>query len=147
MNTAPILYAEDEEHDIFFLKRAFIEANAPNTIEAVSDGQSAIDYLAGCGAFADRTRYRLPCLVLLDIKLPRKSGFEVLRWLRQVSGLPHLPVIMLSSSARRDDIYSAYDLGANSFVVKPADVEERTKLANMIKGFWLDFNHSPGDAL
>lgn len=81
-NTAPILYADDDENDVFFLKRAFADAGITNVIEAVADGQQAIDYLAGQGRYSDRARYPLPCLVMLDIQLPRKSGMEVLRWLR-----------------------------------------------------------------
>lgn len=142
--TAPILYAEDDANDVFFLKRAFAEVGVTNTIEAVSDGQQAIDYLAGQGKFSDRSRYPLPCLIMLDIKLPRKSGMEVLQWLRQVSGLPCLPVIMFSSSARHDDIRNACHLGANSFIVKPPGIDERTQLARMIKGYWLELNQSPG---
>jgi len=144
-NTAPILYADDDDNDVFFLKRAFADAGITNVIEAVADGQQAIDYLAGQGRFSDRARYPLPCLIMLDIQLPRKSGMEVLQWLRQVSGLPCLPVIMFSSSARRDDINNACYLGANSFIVKPPGIEERAQLAKMIKGYWLEFNQSPMD--
>ena len=144
-NTAPILYADDDDNDVFFLKRAFAEAGITNPIEAVTDGLQAIHYLAGEGKFSDRARYPLPCLIMLDIQLPRKSGMEVLQWLRQVSGLPCLPVIMLSSSARRDDINNAYHLGANSFIVKPPGIEKRAELAKMIKGYWLEFNQSPID--
>ena len=144
-NTAPILYADDDDNDVFFLKRAFAEAGITNPIEAVTDGLQAIHYLAGEGKFSDRARYPLPCLIMLDIQLPRKSGMEVLQWLRQVSGLPCLPVIMLSSSARRDDINNAYYLGANSFIVKPPGIEKRAELAKMIKGYWLEFNQSPID--
>jgi CheY-like chemotaxis protein len=144
MSNAPILYADDDENDVFFLKHAFAAAEVPNPILVMTDGQQAIDHLAAIASQAD-ARHHMPCLVILDIKLPRKSGMEVLQWLRQASGLPSLPVIIFSSSARRDDIHNAYQLGANSFVVKPPGVEERTRLAKMIKGYWLDFNQSPSD--
>jgi CheY-like chemotaxis protein len=140
ITNAPILYAEDDEHDVFFLQHAFQAAGITNPLQVARDGQEAIDYLSGAGDFADRSRYPLPCLILLDLKMPGVSGMEVLAWLRQVSNSPPLPVIVLSSSAQPRDIDRAFALGANAFVVKPASIDERIRLARSIQGFWLDFN-------
>jgi CheY-like chemotaxis protein len=141
MNNFPILYAEDNDDDVFLLQHAFRTAEIPNPLQVVRDGQQAIDLLAGVGEFSDRVRHPLPCLVILDIKLPRKSGLEVLQWLRQASDLPALPVVMFSSSSRREDVEDSYHLGANSFIVKPAGMADRVELARLIKGYWLRFNH------
>jgi CheY-like chemotaxis protein len=140
MSRLPILQVEDDEHDVFFLRRAFEEAGIPNPLQVVYDGQEAIDYFAGTGKFADRARYPLPCLVVLDLKLPRKNGLEVLEWLRNGRHLPRMPVIMFSSSAHPEDVNASYCLGANSFVVKPAGVAERTQFARALKDYWLHFN-------
>jgi len=138
----PILYAEDDEHDVFFLRHAFQEAGITNPLHIASNGQEAIDYLSGAGDFADRSRYPLPRLILLDLKMPRITGMEVLAWIRQASKLPPLPVIVLSSSAQPRDIERAFALGANAFVVKPGSVEDRLCLARGIKEFWLRFNEA-----
>jgi len=106
----------------------------------VTDGQQAIDYLSASANPADRLQHPVPCLILLDLKLPRKSGLEVLHWLRSCSKLPWLPVIVFSSSTQPQDIQKAYRLGASSFIVKPASVEKRLELAQLIKGYWLEFN-------
>lgn len=139
-----ILQVEDDENDIFFLQHAFQTVGIANPLQVARDGQEAIEYLAGQGEYADRKRYPLPCLVILDLKMPRKGGMEVLEWLRNQSSLRHVPVIVFTSSARPDDIDQAYELGANSFVVKPASTEERVQLAELIKAYWLRFNLPPG---
>ncbi len=140
MNLLPILQVEDDEHDVFFLKRAFQEVGISNPIQVVRDGQEAVDFFSGEGQFADRVRFPLPCLVLLDLKLPRKNGLEVLEWLRGERRLPSLPVIVFSSSAHPEDIEQAYRRGANSFVVKPSGVAERNQFAQAVKGYWLRFH-------
>lgn len=138
-----ILLAEDDENDVYFLKRAFCDAEIGNPLQVVHDGQEAIDYLAGANHFADRDRYPIPCLLILDLKMPRRTGMDVLRWLRSQPVLTCLPVIVLSSSAQRYDIERAYRIGANAFVVKPSGIEKRADLARYIKGFWLQYNHPP----
>ncbi len=136
----PILQIEDDEHDVFFLKRAFQDAAITNPLHVVHDGQEAIDYLSGAGKFADRRRYPLPGLVLLDLKLPRRDGLEVLQWLKNDPCLACLPVIMFSSSAHPEDLDQAYRLGVNAFVVKPPGLKERADFALAVKQFWLRFN-------
>jgi CheY-like chemotaxis protein len=140
MTKLPILYAEDEEHDVSFLQIAFDSVGLTNPIQVARDGQEAIEYLSGRGEFSDRERFLPPCLIILDLKMPRRDGLQVLRWLRQESGLPYVAVIIFSSSRRQEDIESAYRLGANSFVVKPTGVEERSAFAKCIKDYWLRFH-------
>src|SRR5688500_9564098 len=133
-----ILLAEDDENDVFFFERAAREANIANQISVVRDGQSAIDYSSGAGEFSDRNRFPLPCVIVLDLKMPRKTGMEVLEWLRAQSRVRTIPVIIFSSSAQGDDVEQAYALGANAFVVKPASVQKRTEFARLLKEFWLE---------
>jgi CheY-like chemotaxis protein len=142
-NALGILLAEDEENDVFLLRRAFQAADIRNPLFVVRDGEEAIEYLSGIGPFADRLQYPIPALFILDIKMPRKSGMDVLRWLRKQPVLNSLPALVMSSSAVPHDIERAYQLGANAFVVKPSNNEERAQLANNIKGFWLRFNRPP----
>jgi len=97
-NLPVILVAEDDENDVFFLRRAFLKAGLANPLVAACDGQAAVDYLEGTGVYADRKSYPLPGLLLLDLKMPRKSGLEVLTWLRERPELSQIPVVVLSSS-------------------------------------------------
>jgi len=135
-----LLLVEDNEDDIFFMQRAMRAADIGNALQVARDGQAAIDYLAGAGRYADRERYPLPCLILLDLKLPQRSGFEVLSWLREQADLRTLVVIVLSTSKERRDIQQAYALGANAYMVKPNDVSRLTELLKAIKCFWLTYN-------
>src|SRR5215813_6152169 len=98
-----ILYAEDEENDVVFLQFAFEQAGLAHPLQAVSDGEEAVEYLSGAGTFHDRQLYPLPCLILLDINMPKQSGFEVLEWIRRQPALQSLPVLMLTSSERPED--------------------------------------------
>ena len=140
MNT--ILQVEDDPNDVFFLKRAFTSAGVDNPLRVVNDGREAIDYLKGSGRFADREQFPLPGLVLLDLKLPHVMGLEVLRWIRQESGLS-LVVVLLTASAEEADIASAYRLGANGFLVKPSAASQLVEMVKAIKDFWLTFNMLP----
>ena len=141
MSFQSVLYAEDEENDAFFLKRAFKQAQVPNPLIVVPDGQAAIDYCSGIGSFADRSENPLPALLLLDLKMPKKSGAEVLEWIRQQPSVSSLPVIVLTSSMQEDDICRAYDLGANAYLVKPSDPEALQVMVKAIDDFWLKQNH------
>lgn len=138
-----ILQVEDDRNDVFFLEHAFRAAGVTHPLRVVRDGQEAIDYLSGAGEFSDRTRYPLPCLILLDLKLPRKDGFEVLAWIRQDPKLRLLQVIVLTSSARESDVDRAYLLGANSFLVKPSELKERVELSRLLKAYWLQYQRMP----
>lgn len=138
-----VLLVEDDQNDVLFMERAFRKANIPNPICVAHDGREAIDYLSGTGRFANRNQHPLPCLIILDLKMPRMTGMDVLQWLREQPVLYCLPVIVLSSSSHRNDVERAYRLGANAFVLKPGSNEERGKLAQLIKEFWLELNEPP----
>lgn len=139
-----ILQVDDEESDAFLLRSVFAEAGILNPVRVATDGQQAIDYLAGEGDFADRQRYPLPALVLLDLKLPKRSGLEVLEWMRQQPALRHIVVIVFSSSALPADVRAAYQAGVNSFVEKPVEYEKAIELARALKTWWLELNHMSG---
>jgi CheY-like chemotaxis protein len=142
-NTAPILLVEDDANDAFFLRYAFESAGITNLLNVVSDGQQAMDYLAGTGPYADRAKWPFPLLVLLDLKLPEMPGLEVLRWIREQPALRKLVVIILSSSRESRDIEKAYLLGASSFLVKPLTLEARLTMVRCIKSYWLELNIFP----
>lgn len=126
---APVLYAEDEENDVFLMQRAFRKAGIVNPLQTAADGADAIRYLQGAGDYADRQRFPLPCLVLLDLNLPRRSGLEVLRWIREQRTLQSLPVVIFTSSSQHRDIAAAYELGANGYLVKPSGADQLIELA------------------
>jgi two-component system response regulator len=119
-----------------------INAGVTNPIQVATDGQQAIDYLNGAGKFADRKNFPLPCLVLLDLKLPHVMGLNVLRWIRQQPG-DAVVVIMLTAPGEDDDIATAYRLGANAFLVKPSQASKLEEMARAIKDFWLTHNTLP----
>jgi CheY-like chemotaxis protein len=138
-----ILIAEDDEDHVFLLKRALQKGAVLNPIFVVHDGSEAINYLKGEGKYADRYEYPLPSLLLLDLKMPEKNGFEVLEWIRQQPGLRRLRVVVLTTSDEPSDIDRAYDLGANSFMVKPLQKEQFFGLTEAIKGYWLWMSATP----
>jgi CheY-like chemotaxis protein len=131
MPLRPVLYAEDEDNDAFLMQRAFTKAGITNPLRVVVDGAEAIQYLAGDGEYANRDEHPFPCLLLLDLNLPRHSGLEVLQWVRAQPSLAGLPVVMLTSSNQDRDIGSAYTLGANGYLVKPASSD---KLIDLVSG-------------
>jgi CheY-like chemotaxis protein len=126
----PVLYAEDDGNDIFFMAMAFGAAGVENPLIAVQDGQEAIDYLSGHGDYSDRRRCPFPCLLLTDIKMPRMDGFELLDWLKQRAAFRDLPKIVLSSSVQEPDLRRAGELGACSYFMKPT---EHTKLTAIVR--------------
>ena len=132
---------EDEESDVFLLRRVFQKAEMPCPLQVVQDGQMAIDYLSGVGPYADRERYPLPCLILLDLNLPKRGGLEVLQWIREHPKLKKLVVVVFSSSALPVDVNRAYELGANSYISKPGEMQKILEIAHLLKGWWLGHNH------
>lgn len=142
-----ILQVEDREEDVYLLKRAIERAEVHAEVHAVVDGQEAIDYLEGKGPFADRTQHPLPYLILLDLKLPLKTGFDVLAWVRAQPPLRTLIVIVLSSSIDEGDLEKAYQLGANAFLVKPSDMHTLVEMCKAMKLFWLTHNQPPARVL
>ena len=143
---APILLVEDNADDVLFLERAFRTSTIDTSLRVVTDGAAAIDYLMGQGEYADRSAHPLPALMLLDVNLPAASGFVVLRWLREQPGLRRLPVVMLSSSSQDADVTLAYDLGVNSYIVKPSGLKQVADVAKQIEAYWLTLNHRPSIA-
>ncbi len=140
LNSACVLQVEDDEHDVYFLKYAFDRAGISNPVQVAADGEQAVSYLSGTGRYADRAEYPLPNLVLLDLKLPRRSGLEVLKWLRDQAPLKAIVVVVFTSSSDPRDLQRSYELGANSFVIKPADLEQRVEFAKVLKSWWLGCN-------
>ncbi len=138
-----ILQVEDEEADAILLQEVFKRVGIANPVQVVTDGQMAKDYLEGAGMFANRKQYPLPCLILLDLKLPKVSGLEMLAWLRQQPVLKKLPVVVFSSSRHPGDINRAYELGALSYVQKPSDLDGATEFARLFKAWWLRLNQFP----
>ncbi|MFH1635603.1 MAG: response regulator [Chloroflexota bacterium] len=138
-----ILLVEDTPTDVIFIQRAFQDVNLVNYLQVVSDGEQAIAYLSGAGVYANRACYELPALILLDLKLPRKNGFEVLEWLRQQPGLRRLPVVVLTSSDDSSDIARAYDQGANSYLVKPFAYQKLVEMVMALKLFWVILAEPP----
>jgi DNA-binding response OmpR family regulator len=137
-----ILQVEDDPNDVFFLEHAMMKAGVTIPIKVASDGQQAIDYLEGKGKFANREMYPLPCLVLLDLKLPYVMGLDVLRWIRNQPDLT-MVVIMLTASGEENDIAEAYRLGANAFLTKPSEASKLVGMVRAINEFWLAHNTLP----
>jgi CheY-like chemotaxis protein len=140
MTNTCILQVEDDANDVFLLQHAFQQAGITNPVRVATDGEMAVDYLAGRGAFANRTKHPLPGLVLLDLKLPRRSGREVLQWIRSQPAFGAMVVIVFTSSQYMGDVGLAYELGANSFIVKPADAFHYAEIARLLKDWWLRHN-------
>jgi len=139
MNHKPftVLLIEDDLNDIFLVKRAFKMANVQGGLQVVTDGQEAISYLTGEGKYADRSNHPLPKLIVTDIKMPRKSGFEVLEWVKGRRGpLRRIPVVIVSASENPADINHAYELGANAYMVKPMNFRAVEHLFASITHYW-----------
>jgi CheY-like chemotaxis protein len=132
-----ILLVEDFGDDVFAMERALAEANITNPLQVVTDGQQALDYLSGIGPYADRTRYPLPFIMFLDLKLPFVDGFEILAWIRQEAALKSIIVIVMTGSAESRDQDKAYALGARSYLVKPPTAETLHGIFESLKSFWL----------
>jgi len=137
-----ILIAEDSEDDRFLLTEALRIAGVGHPVRFVEDGRQAVAYLSGTGAFADRTKFPPPGLVVLDFKMPLMNGIEVLKWIR-ASGMKRLPVIILSASSLPGDVERAYDLGVNSYLMKPSSIETLAVLMKALSAYWLTFNEYP----
>lgn len=130
------LVVEDDDSDFQLFEAAFRRTPGDVQLHRVDDGDSAVAYLAGDGTFSDRSRYPLPHIILLDIKLPRRSGLEVLQWVRQQPGLCRVPVIMLTSSRHSKDVNRAYEKGVSAYFSKPETMKELTDLLGALKDVW-----------
>jgi len=139
----PILLVEDSPDDALLIQRAFRKANLANPVELVRDGEDAVTYLSGAAPYEDRERFPLPVFMLLDLKLPRRSGLEVLAWVREQPALRRLPVVVLTSSRESVDVNRAYDLGVNSYLTKPVGFEALIEMVKNVNLYWLVLNENP----
>jgi CheY-like chemotaxis protein len=136
------LIAEDDENTCFLIQRAYKNIGMVLPVHFVSDGEAAIEYLNGVGRFQDRSQFPLPALLLLDLKMPRKNGLEVLEWLRQ-SSCRELIVVMFSGSDDERDVRAAYQLCVNSFIHKPVNFSELQQTLAAIHEYWFGYNYPP----
>lgn len=143
LERALILIIEDNEVDLTLIRRAFAKARVLNPLFCVNTGEDAIAYFKGEGRFSNREEYPLPDLVLLDLKLTGMNGLDVLKWIREQPGLRALRVVMLTGSSATEDINRAYQLGANSFLVKPMDFDTFVQIAGAIAGYWVWMSEAP----
>ena len=141
-----ILLVEDNEDDVFALRRAIKKAGVTNPLRVATDGQQAIDYLTRAVAPATPSSNPPPFLVLLDLKLPYRDGFEVLEWIRAQPHLSQVVVVMLTGSDERRDHQRAYALGARSYLVKPASAEDIKRLLESLHSHWPRSTSSPPDS-
>lgn len=143
MKRRVILLADDSEDDRFLVGEATASGCSGGEIVMVETGQKALDYLAGAGEFADRKRFPEPGLLLLDLKMPVKSGFETLEEVRRSQRWRYLPVVVLTASSQPRDIEKAYRLLANGYLVKPSTLAELTDMMRTVCDFWLKLNRIP----
>jgi CheY-like chemotaxis protein len=135
-----ILLVEDNEDDIFIMKKACQRTGIPHLLRVVTDGDMAIDYLSGKGQYADRTSHPIPEVIFLDIKMPHRDGHEVLAWIRTQPSLKSLPVVMLTGSTQTADIDRAYELGVTSYLQKVPSLAEFGQAVRIILKYWLELN-------
>jgi two-component system response regulator len=143
LNPKTILLIEDNPSDIELTKRALEKGRIANTLAVVSDGQEALDYLFGTGDYAGRDSSDFPALTLLDLKLPKVSGLDVLRRVRSEPKTRRMPVVILTSSREEQDIAAGYDLGVNSYIRKPVDFEHFVQSVAQLGLYWLVLNEEP----
>lgn len=146
MRKSVLLVAEDNMMDALLLERVIERGGAAFQMVRVEHGEAAIDYLEGRAAFADRAQHPFPDLLLLDLKMPRKDGFAVLRWRRENPAFGRLPVVVFSSSNLSTDISRAYALGANSYVVKPNHPARLERMMQALHEWWIEFNVTSSSA-
>ena len=139
-----VLLAEDSENDVLMFRRAARRAKFSQPLHVVTNGEEVVAYLKGEGRFSDRAQYPLPGLLLLDLKMPRMNGFEVLQWVRQQPQFTALQVVVLSSSDEIRDINRAYQLGANSFLVKPLSFDEFVGMLEALRSYCLRVSQTVG---
>jgi CheY-like chemotaxis protein len=143
MNTNAILYVEDEENDVLFMRLAWKKAGLLNPLHVVIDGEQALEYLSGDGRFADRHAHPWPSVILLDLKLPKLHGLDVLNWIREHPSIRLLPVIVLSSSNEPHDVCTAYEKHVNAYLTKPTNLEDLVQMIASLRDFWLKRVETP----
>ena len=138
-----ILLAEDNPDDVLLTQRAFKKSNIANEIIVVKDGQEALDYLFAEGKYEGRDTSIMPEVILLDIKMPKMDGLEVLKIIREDLRTKHLPVVILTTSKEENDIVKSYCLGANSYIIKPMDFDQFVEAVRQLGLYWLVLNQKP----
>jgi len=137
-----ILLVDDSENDLLLMRTAFRKAAFDCPLQEVHNGEEAIAYLKGDAPYSDRDKFPFPAVMLLDLNMPMKNGFDVLNWARTRAGLKRLSIIVLTASMRTEDVERAFDLGANAFLVKPGTIAELTNMMRCLRD-WLQYNHFP----
>lgn len=138
-----VLYADDSADDRFLFEHAYREAGVPQPLRIVDDGAEVEAYLRGDPKYADREKWPVPGLIVLDLKMPRRTGQETLEWIRGSEDWRAVPVLMLSASMHPGDIDRAYARGINAFLVKPTAASDLTRLMGCLKSFWLELAEHP----
>jgi two-component system response regulator len=143
MQNKAILLVEDNPSDVGLTKRAFEQHRIHNELVVVEDGQEALDYLFGTGAYAGRDTSVMPAVILMDLKLPKVDGLEALRRIRSHDLTKRLPVVILTSSREEQDVAMSYDLGANSYIRKPVDFQQFAEAVRALELYWVVLNEPP----
>jgi len=138
-----ILLVEDNPDDRELIQSAFKEVGAPHEFAVVEDGQQAMDYLLGKGEFAEQPTHENPDIILLDLKLPKLTGFDVLKLIRANEHTVHVPVVIFTSSNIQADMATGYRIGANSIVTKPIEATQFIECVKILGSYWLRWNHPP----
>jgi len=137
-----ILLVDDSEDSLFFMRKAFERAKSHHPLQEARNGEEAIAYLKGEGPYGDRNRFPLPTVMLLDLNMPKKDGFDVLTWVRAQPGLKRLTIVILTASMRIEDVERAFDLGATSFLIKPLGLEELAAMLRCLHD-WIQISQFP----
>src|SRR5690242_11644398 len=141
LGQSTVLLAEDDPDDVLLTRLAFEKARLANPLQVVRDGAELLAYLQGEGSYGDRRQYPLPFLLLLDLNMPRLNGFQVLEWLRAHPDFQKLSIAIMTSSAHDPDISRAYELGADSYLIKPPDAEALLALVQRLHAYWVILDH------
>ena len=138
-----VLIVEDDASDAKLLLRGFKKAKVLNPIVHLSNGDEALQYLAGAGRYGDRNKYPLPAVILLDLTMPGMSGIELMQWMRVQGEIKRIPVVVLTGDSNPNTVDAAYDLGANSYLVKPGNAVEIANMVHDIQRYWMGLNEAP----
>ena len=138
-----LLIVEDNEDDIFFVERIFKQIGARCELRFARDGMEAVEYLSGQGAFKNRAKHPMPTIILMDLKMPRRNGFEVLEWMHNQAEIRLIPTIVVTSSTLQEDVTRAYRLGANAVMNKPVDKDSLLQMLKSFHIYWTDFVEMP----
>ena len=143
MSHAAVLYVEDDDNDVVLMRHAWTKVGVLNPLQVVTSGDVARRYLSGIGSYADRAAHPMPCLALIDLKLPMVSGFDLLKWIRSEPAIHTLPIVVLSSSTRDVDVHAAHALRANGYLEKPPHFNGWRQLVAGVNEFWLTRAQTP----